>query len=430
MTDWTILAAVFWDYAFQTIFMAVLLCLSAFFSGSETAFFNLSRQTIRRLSVSSHRLERLVPRILRDPNRFLTALLFGNMAVNILYFAVSSTLLLKVGRSYGHLTGTVCGILCFIFLLFFSEMLPKSVAYSNSRRFCLLACPLCYFLLALLRPVVQILDWVVIQPAIRLFVSPKAGGSLSMNQIKSLLDSSHQQGLISEDQNQFLSEVLKFSYLKVRHVMLPRVQMPACSIKTSPREVMHEMVSQKLNKIPIFTKDIDHVVGIIYLRDILLNPDRPLDSLIRRIHFVPEQKSVESLIEFFKQSGTDFVIVVDEYGGVAGQVELEDIIEQLLGPLDVPEIKPIEQIGPLQYRLHANLSISDWAETFGLDLAAGRFMTIGGFVTALLEKNPQQGDSVVFKNIRFTVESAQNNRIISILLSLEPLANYSEGSDQ
>ena len=151
----TILATIFIEHFLQILLMLALLCCSAFFSGSETAFFNLSRKTVRKFSQSTLRLEQLVSKILQDPNRFLTALLFGNMAVNVLFFSISSTLLFGLSETHGHMAATVAAFICFFSLLLFGEMLPKSVAFANTKRFSLIASPICYFLLSVLRPILK-----------------------------------------------------------------------------------------------------------------------------------------------------------------------------------------------------------------------------------------------------------------------------------
>jgi CBS domain containing-hemolysin-like protein len=421
------LATVLIEHFVQITVMIVLLGCSAFFSGSETAFFHLSRKTVRQFSHSNLRLEQLVFKILKDPNRFLTALLFGNMTVNVLFFSISSTLLLNVSNAYGPLAATAFGAACFFCLLFFGEMFPKSVAFVNTKWFCLIASPACYFLLSFLRPVLIVLDTLFVQTTIKLVVPSQQKNTISIKQLNLLLDSSRRQGLINNDESQLLTEILKFSHLKVRHVMLPRVKMAACSLKRSPKEIQRMLLEKRISKIPVYTTDVDHVAGMIHLRDILLDPEKTAESMMRPVFFVPEQKTVESLLDFFKQSHTDHAVVVDEYGGVAGFVDIDNITEQLLGPMEESfHGDPIEQIGPFQYRLHANLSISDWGDAFGVEITEGRLTTIGGFVTALLEKIPQPGDSVAFGKMRFTVENVHNNRIHTILLSVEPLMDAKE----
>lgn len=417
-----ILAANLFGHLWQAVFLILLLAGSAFFSGSETAFFHLPRRQVRRFAQSAVRLERLIALILSDPNRFLTALLLGNMAVNVLFFADTSMLSLQIAQSLGAAQGAVFAGVCFVMLLLCGEMLPKSLAYSNSKRFCLVASPACFVLVRLLGPVLKLMDVVVVQPAIRLFVRRQKTANVSVNQLRTLLESSRRRGLISNDENQLLGEILKFTFLKARHVMQPRVEMPACSIDTPVERLKHLMNQNNLTKIPVYTKDIDSVVGIVHLRDLFLHPDRPAGKLIHKVHFVPEQKTVESLIDFFKQTRTDMAIVVDEYGGIAGWVQLEDVIEQLLGPMeDIEESEPIEQIGPMSYRLLADLSIYEWGDAFGIDVEDQRLTTIGGFVIAMLGKIPRPGDTAVFKNMKFTVESIEQNRIRSVILSLEPL---------
>ena len=418
----TILASIFVEHLLYIVLMIVLLGCSAFFSGSETAFFLLSQRTVRQFAQSGKKMERLTAITLTNPSQFLTALLFGNMLVNVLYFALTSMMSFQFGRSSGPVVGTLVAVSGFVLLLLLGEMLPKSLAYTNARQFCLLAAPACYLILKILGPLLFIIDLFIVQPTIRLFVGTPQKADISIKQLKVLLDSSRRQGLISGNENQLLAEILKFSFLKVRHVMQPRVEMPSCCVRTSVKSVTQEMLGKHITQIPVYTKSIDSIVGFIHLRDLLVHPERSLSTMVRHAQFVPEQKSVESLIDFFRQTKTDTAIVVDEYGGVAGWVELDDIMEQLLGPLeDADEVEPIEQVGPMEYRLRANLSIHEWMDAFGIDIKQERQVTIGGFVIALLGRIPKEGDEVRFKNVRFIVERVKQNRIQTILLTLSSL---------
>jgi len=416
-------AAVFFHYVWQIVALAALLAASAFCSASETAFFHLSRRQVRQFTASQASLERLIASLLSDPNRFLTALLFGNMAVNVLYFAISSMLTIHIGRSAGVATGTGAAFVFFWVLLLGGEILPKSLAYANTLRFCLLASPACYVLLRVLSPLLGFLDRFIVQPLVRLVVHPSARSTpVSSAQLKLLLERTRREGLIGQDENLLLAEILKFGYLKVRHVMQPRVEMPACSMEMSGRQMRAMIHQHKLVKIPVYAQSIDAIAGVVSLRDLLLNPDQRPSAMLRPVPFVPEQKRVESLIEFFRSSGEDLAIVVDEYGGIAGCVRFDHIVGQLLRPMENDTGQaPIEQIGPLTYRLAADLAIYDWAEAFGIDLEETHLTTLGGFVTALLGRIPRAGDEAYLKNMKFLVETVQSNRIVSVVLSLEPI---------
>jgi len=184
------------------------------------------------------------------------------------------------------------------------------------------------------------------------------------------------------------------------------------------------MLANHLTKLPVYVRSIDNIVGLVHLRQLLLQADTPLDKLVQRVSFVPEQKTIESLLEFFRRSGTDTAVVVDGYGGIAGSVRLEDIAEELLGPIEVTEgIKPIEQIGPLKYRLAGNLAIHDWADAFGINPAETRLTTIGGLVTAALGRIPRAGDVARLKNLKFIVERVRKRRIETVILVFEPVPN-------
>ena len=417
------MATVFFHYFWQLAAMAALLLASAFCSGSETAFFHLPRRQVRQFAMSAAPLERLIASLLNDPNRFLTALLFGNMAVNVLYFAISSMLSIQAGQASGVAAGTGVAFVCFLMLLLAGEMLPKSLAYAHARRFCLLASPVCYVLLRGLSPVLGFLDHVIVQPSVRLLIHPSARSSpVSSAQLKLLLETTRRKGLIGDDENLLMAEILKFGFLKVRHIMQPRVEMPACAIDMPVRQVCAMMHQHGLVKIPIYTQSIDAIAGIAMLGDLLLTPDQQVSAMVRPVTYVPEQKSVESLIEFFRTSGQDMAIVVDEYGGIAGCVRFDHIVAQLLRPMeDGTGQTPIEPLGPLSYRLAADLSIYDWAEAFGVDLEETHLTTLGGFVTALLGRIPRPGDEAQLKNLKFTVETVENNRILTVVLTLEPI---------
>ena len=153
----------------------------------------------------------------------------------------------------------------------------------------------------------------------------------------------------------------------------------------------------------------------------MLNPNFSLERLTKKIDFVPEQKSVESLLEFFRNGHTDMAVVVDEYGGVAGSVYLEDIAEEFLGPIEIAdEIDLVEQIGPYEYRLAGYLSIFDWIKEFGIRPVGIKVATLGGFVTALLGRIPKKGDVVSWKNLTFTIEKVRGHSIETVLLTIEP----------
>ena len=403
--------------------MLILLLISAFMSGSETAFFNLSHRQKKSFATSSHKLQQMAARLLKRPGRLLNSLLFGNMAVNVMFFALASVLSVQLGSSSGASAAAITAVGSFIVLLLFGEMVPKSLAYSNSKTFATMAAPVCIVTVRLFSGLLGFIDFVMVAPLVRLLLWPtekaKTAETVTANQFKLLIESSRQRGLITADENHLLAEVVELSLLKVRNVMKPRVDMIACPLQAGPDEISRTMLKNNLTKIPIYDGDIDNIVGLLYHRNLLLNPDSKIEKLLEKTNFVPEQKSVESLLEFFRDSSTETAIVVDEYGGIAGAVSLEDIVEEIVGPMEPAEpAETVQQTGALEYRLAGGLSIHDWADAFGIDPAQSRLSTVAGLTSALLGKIPKEGDTVNLKNLTITVEKVKNRRIETLRLLL------------
>jgi putative hemolysin len=408
----------------KIILMLILLAGSAFFSGSETAFINLSPRQIRLLKKSEHKLQKLLASLLGKRRKLLNCFLLGNMTVNVLFFAVSSTLIIRL-KNYGGLAAAFAALLSFAGVLLVGEILPKSLAYANSRNFCLAAALPAYLCLQIFGPLELVFKAVILEPALRLLLGPaRHPKAITVGEFKSLIETTRKQGLITADENKLFTEVIELGFLKVRHVMKPRVDMIACNVTESSAAAREKMKKHHLTRLPVYVRSIDKIVGLVHLRQILLRGEATLDKIVQKVNFVPEQKTVESLLEFFRRSKTDIAIVVDEYGGIAGSVRLEDIAEELLGQIEpTSQDEPIEQTAPFEYRLSGNVAIHDWADVLGIDLAQTSMVTIGGLVTALLGRIPKPGDSAYLKNLKFTVEKVKHHRIEKLILTFEPFQN-------
>ena len=403
--------------------MLLLIFASGFFSGSETAFLNLSHRQTVTFRKSKHRLCRLAADLSKNSKQLLTSLLFGNMLVNILYFSISSAMVVRLAKNPGPIVATTSAVAAFLLLLLFGEMFPKSLAYSNSTRFSIIAAVPAYILTRLFLPVRVVLNTLIIVPATRLIApAGKKSAPITAKQLKLLIDFGGQQELVTTNENQLLDAVIEFGFLKTRHVMRPRVEIVSCKSSTSSKQAKKLMKSNRTKRLPVFAGKIDNIIGIVYLEDLLLNPNHEIKDLLRDVDFIPEQASAESLLNFFVDNNKDIAIVVDEFGQISGVVSLEDIFDELLGPAETFNgLETIKTIGPMKYRLSGNLSVHDWEEAFGLDPSQFRFTTIGGLTTALLGKIPVPGDIVYFKNLKFTVEKMEKYRIKTLILSLEPI---------
>jgi putative hemolysin len=364
---------------------------------------------------------------MKKPGQLFNCFLFGNMTVNVLFYAVASVLTIRL-KDQSSLAATLTALLSFAGLVIFGEILPKSLAYANSKSLSVAAALPAFLCLQIFAPLEFIFKVFILEPSLRLLLGPtRKPKTIGVSEFKSLIEATRKQGLITADENRLFTEIIELGFLKVRHVMQPRVDMIACDVTESGAAARQKMEKHHLTRLPVYARTIDNIVGLVHLRQILLRGDVSLDKIVQKVNYVPEQKTVESLLEFFRRSKTDMAIVVDEYGGIAGSVRLEDIAEELLGQIEpTSQTEPIEQTGPFEYRLSGNVAIHDWAEVFGIDLAETRMVTIGGLVTALLGKIPKNGDVAYLRNLKFAVEKVQKHRIETLILTFEPFRSDSQ----
>jgi len=405
----------------EPVLMLFLVVCSGFFSGAETAFFNLSPRQKKTLQASEHKLQKLAAKIIDKPSQLLSCLLFGNMLVNVLYFAIASVLTARMSRLNSVTAASITAFGSFAVLVLFGEILPKSLAYLNSKRICIATTLPVMLCLRIFTPIVSMSHIFIVEPVIRLLLGPaREPKPVTPDEFIMLVEQVGKRGVITADENKLLGEIVELGFLKVRDCLRPRVDMITCDVTAESQTTRKLMQANHLTKLPVYAKNIDNIIGLVHLRELLLNPDESIDKLVQHVNFVPEQKTVVSLLQFFRQTHTDTAIVVDEYGGIAGLVRLEDIAEELLGPIEITsDIEPIKQTGPFEYRLAGSLPVRDWTDVFGIDPQDARFSTIGGLVTALLGRIPKKGDIARRKNLKFTVERVRKRRIETLILTLE-----------
>ncbi|MHC4222237.1 MAG: hemolysin family protein [Planctomycetota bacterium] len=335
------------EFTWKVVLMVALLGGSAFFSGSETAFFNLTRRQINQFRKSKHKLHKLVCELLDDPKKLLSSLLFGNMVVNVLFFATSSVLIVKIERQFGPTAATITAFVSFGSLVLLGEIVPKSLSFGNSIAISVAAAVPAFLCIKIFSPLIFFFRFFLVEPILRLILGPgKPPKPISANEFKAFISQVKNRGLISPYENILLSEIIEFGFLKVRDCMQPRVDMVSCDIGEASENARDLMIKNQQTKLPVYHGEIDNIVGMIYLRDLLLKAELSLGKLIKPAHFIPEQKTLESLLEFFRDSQIDTAVVVDEYGGIAGMIRLEDIAEELVGPIDAEteaELRPAWQ---------------------------------------------------------------------------------------
>ena len=403
------------------LLLLILLPCSGIVSGSETALFGLSRLELRGFATSGGPLKRQAWQLMQHPRRVLMTVLIANTAINVLFFAISFVVLENLGRR-SPLAASAGGVVALLAIIVFGEILPKAVARTHAARFAPLAAPLIRTLQTALGPVQTILQVCLVEPLSRLLRGPApCPDEVTVDELRALVEMSAHQGVIDSAENRMLQEIVALPAVKVRQIMRPRVDVVAVALDEDPQRVRRKLGEARLTRLPVYGRDLDDVRGLVYARDLYLDPSAPLADLVRPVQVVPEQAQLLQLIEHFRSTQSRLTIVVDEYGGMAGLVTLRDVLEEIVGEVGGPTgpAEPAtEVIDENTYRLAGDLSIRDWAERFGMPglASAARFQTVAGLVLAELGRLPREGDSVSIGNLTLTVERLDGRRIERILL--------------
>lgn len=402
------------------ILLPVLLLASAFFSGSETALFSLTAHDrlalARRGSMASHAVRAL----LAETRDLLITLMLGNMVANVLFFVISTVLLIRLEKEHDT-AGSLIGLLSFTSLLLIilgGEVLPKLVANRLQVGWATVVGVPLLTLHRAITPLRLGLRVFVINPLARLIAPPQRPHALSAEELARLLELSAQRGVIHPEEEDLLQGVLELSRLRVREIMTPRVDLVAFDIHR-PVDELIELIGQSHRRhIPVCQGDLDHLLGVVEARQVLLRrPTTPgqLRRLVRQVAFVPELQRADQLLLEFRKRGHNLAIAVDEYGGTAGLVALEDVVEQLVGDMpDQGETElgaDVEKMDDGSFRVRAGLPLQDWFESFGTARPTMEAVTLGGLVMTRLGRLPKTGDRVREGNLLLEVERMGRRRI-------------------
>lgn len=406
---------------------AILIFLSGFFSSSETALFSLTRETRKELSRNGTFLNKIILYLLNRPRSLLITLLLGNMLVNVAYFSVAYKMaksVLIAGHENASLISGIIGVSSLLIIIIFGEVIPKNIAVTVpvrvSKTFVL---PILIFEKVFL-PISIPLDFITDKISY-LFSKGNNGEekNITVDEQKMIVGMGKKHGLVDEAEHTMINAVLDFQEKSVKDVMVPRVDMAVYDV-ADPVDGFLDIVRQtKYTKIPVYNTSPDTIIGVIHSKDVFFEPDVELRKFVKPVLFIPATKTIESLLRKFRREHKQLAIVLDEYGGTAGLVALEDILEEIVGEIKDEHDKHeelIKKTGENRYYLPGNISIRDWSDYFEVELEPTDFDTVGGLVISLLDDMPKKGDTVDFRNMRFTVDKIKKRRIAYIVMEVNP----------
>lgn len=408
--------------------ISIFICLiifSAFFSGTETAYFN----------VKTHR-DNVSPKVislLNNPRKLLVSLLTGNTFVNIAIASLAAYITHKYAQENQWsetLLILVEVLVVSLVVLIFGEIFPKLLAIRNSEKFAEKVYLPLKIIMLILSPI-TVLFHGISTLITKILPIKKEKIFDSEEELKILTELGEESGTLQEEESDMIQSIFEFNEKNVREIMTPRVDMVALNSIASIDEVMDMVIDKQFSKIPVFKDNVDNIKGIIYAKDLLpyltgSRPNIPLTSISRSPFFVPETKLIDDLMKDFRSKKTNVAIVVDEWGGTSGLITLEDIVEEVLGEIRDPYDKEESPILPQKdntYIVDAKISIYDYEEEFEIEFPEDReYDTLGGYIYDTIGDIPEVEQKIQFLNHKFTVKALDGNRIGKVHVSIDKIS--------
>lgn len=413
------------DWLYQLFLLVTFLVFSAFFSGSEVAFFSIKQKNLDADFKSSKLILRYVTNLLYYPRRLLVTILVGNTIANVAASIVSVSLALQIARINQievSLILTIQIILITILVLIFCELLPKVFASKHPQlTIKLIVFPL-YLISTIIYPVSEFITEIIRLTFSKLkFDQSKT--AITENEISDLAELGHERGTLEEDEQEIITSFVEFKSVLVGEVMTPRVDIVAVPFDIESSELINIINESGFSRFPVYKENLDKIIGIIHSKDLLqflrtkeFTKELTLTEITRDVLFVPERKKISEMLKEFQHKKMHSAIVVDEFGGTSGLVTLEDIIEEIIGEIwDEHDAKEdeVKVVSPDKISVMGKVNVNEVNEVIGSDIipTSDDYDTIAGLVINKAGDIPKEGYSFNLQNYKLTVKEVLKKRI-------------------
>ncbi|MBO7094495.1 MAG: HlyC/CorC family transporter [Spirochaetia bacterium] len=402
------------------LIIVILLILSAFFSGSETAFTSLSPFQVDKLAENSGYRGKILKQLYEKQNIFIATVLICNNLVNIGLSAFVTNYTIKIWGD--DFLGAVTGALTLLVLIF-GEVTPKNIAMTWNEPIALFIAPIFRVLSVVLYPIIIIIN------ACSSFVTRLVGNrkkeQLSSEMIYSLISTAANQGLVKDYERRMTRGVFNMGHTTVKNIMTHRTDVVSLDQEAQMQDVISEVDRHQFSRYPIYSGDKENITGLVRSSKIVNeirkeNQTRKLREIKERPLFVQETRKISDVFWQMKKENMHFAVVLDEYGGLSGIVTLDDIVNSILGDIDnatFSETERIEKISDKEYLIYGEAPITSVTDTLGITLPwDDRLKTIGGLITKKLARIPVAGEKVTLGKYTFTIEEASDRQVLKVRL--------------
>ena len=427
------------DLVLQLLVVLVLVAIEAVFVAAEISLVSLRHSRIEQMIDEGHRGARRVRRLVQDPARFLAVaqiavtfvgfLASAYAAVNLADHLAGDLVSIPVIQNYSEgVALLIVTVLMSLLFIVFGELVPKTLALGHPDRVALALAGPIDMLGRILGPLVQLLTWLTRKIAGGFGVDPSQA-QISTSELKLIVERGGEQGILEAEEEQMISAVIELGERRLHEIMVPRTDMTALPVTASMDEVIDTFVREGHSRIPVYKDTIDEIVGILLAKDLLpflkgVDQKPNLRKLLRPPLFVPESMSIDDLLRKLQGRRIHLAIVLDEYGGTAGMVTIEDLLEEIVGEIqdEFDEEEPLTvRLSEDRARLDGRASVDDLGELFDLQLSgledSEEYDTVGGLIYHRIGGGPRPGDEVRLEEqgLTLTVESTAGRRVGKVL---------------
>lgn len=413
----------------QFIILIILLLLSAFFSSSETALTTVSRIRMRTLAEAGDKRAARVLRVTDDSGKMLSAILIGNNIVNLSSSSLATSLAIRHLGSVG--AGIATGILTFLILIF-GEVAPKTMATIKANSLSLSIAGIIEILMKLLTPVIFVINKLSMALLFLLRVNPKdSKNQLTEEELRTIVDVSQETGVIENEERNMIHNLFDFGDSQAKEVMVPRIDMTFVQADASFQEVLEIFRQDMFTRIPVYEDTTDRVIGIINMKDFLLQNDTEdfsIRKMLREPYFTYEHKNTADLFIEMRKSSISLAIVLDEYGVTAGLITLEDLLEEIVGEIrdeyDADEVDDITPISDHEFYVLGSANLDDVSDALSVNFTSDDYDTMGGYCLGHLDHLPERNEIILTnENVLLRIDRVDKNRIERVYIRLPQSAD-------
>lgn len=408
-------------------FIFLLLLLSAFFSGSETALTATSRARMHKFESDGDKRAKAVNRLIRDRERLIGAILLGNNLVNILASALATSLFLTLFGQSGVLWATLTMT---VLVLVFAEVAPKTAAIARPDAFAMLVAPTMRLIVFFFAPVTRVVQFIV-RGALHLVgidVSRNVAILSAAEELRGAIDLHHVEGRVDKEARDLIRGALDLDEIRIEEIMIHRKSIEMLDIDRPSGDLIQQALESVFTRIPLYKENPDNIVGVLHAKDLLRafwNAGGKAQSvniaeIARKPYFVPETTTLQEQLDAFKIKQEHFALVVDEYGALMGLVTLEDILEEIVGEIEDEHDSPVQGVRPQTdgaVHVDGNVTIRDLNRAMDWTLPDEEAVTIAGLIIHDAQCIPDVGQTFSFHGLRFRILRRRRNQITAIKIT-------------